>query len=263
MALAAAARHGRWRERPQGEPVRLDAFSRSAIRAVIDRVLAGGRAPAWLEPADLATVLRAAGIELAMGERTAAEAREAASTAERMGYPLVAKVIAPGVLHKSDVGGVVLGLKSAAEVAAAVETLGERMRAIGAELEGVYLQRQISGGIEALVGVTTDPTFGPLVVCGLGGVLVELLKDVSFRLPPVSDVDALEMIARLRSEKLIDGYRGSPPGDRQALAGVIQRVSALVEVAPEILELDLNPVKVLPPGRGAIAVDGRMRIAPL
>jgi acyl-CoA synthetase (NDP forming) len=121
----------------------------------------------------------------------------------------------------------------------------------------------VRGGIEALVGVTTDPTFGPLVVCGLGGVLVELLKDVSFRLTPVSDTDAEEMIAKLRSCKLLEGYRGSPPGDREALIRVIQRVSALAELVPELRELDLNPVKVFEPGRGATAVDGRLRIGPI
>ncbi len=134
------------------------------------------------------------------------------------------------------------------------------MRAIGTQLDGVLLQRQVRGGIEALVGVTTDPTFGPLVVCGLGGVLVELLRDVAFRLTPVSDVDAREMLAALRAGRLLDGYRGMPPGDRAALVDVIMRVSALVEVVPELRELDLNPVKVLEPGAGAVVVDARMRV---
>ena len=98
-------------------------------------------------------------------------------------------------------------------------------------------------------------------MCGLGGVLVELLRDVAFRLPPVSDVDALEMLAGLRASRLLAGYRGAPPGDRTALAEVVMRVSALVEVLPELRELDLNPVKVLAPGAGAIVVDGRMRVA--
>jgi len=127
-------------------------------------------------------------------------------------------------------------------------------------LDGILLQREVRDGLEALVGVTSDPTFGPLVVCGLGGVLVELLRDVAFRLTPVSDLDAAEMIAKLRSSALLDGYRGGLPGDRDALIDVIMRVSALVEIAPEIREIDLNPVKVLVPGKGAIVVDGRMRV---
>lgn len=259
LALAAAERYGRWRQRPQGTALTLSRFARGTIRAVIDRVLGHAGAPQWLEPNDLATVLRAAGIEFVTAEQTSPA--EAVATAERMGYPLVAKAVAPGLLHKSDVGGVILGLDSPEDVRAATDSLVESMHAIGRDLHAVLLQREVRGGVEALVGVTTDPIFGPLVVCGLGGVLVELLRDVSFRLTPVTDVDAAEMIAKLRASKLLDGYRGAPPGDRDALASVIMRVSALVEVIPELRELDLNPVKVLAPGKGAIVVDGRMRVA--
>ncbi|MFI5394208.1 MAG: GNAT family N-acetyltransferase [Candidatus Binatia bacterium] len=258
MALSAAERYGRWRQRPQGTPLTLDRFAQSTIRAVIDRVLNQDRGPQWLQPKDLVTVVRAAGIEFAAAEQTLPS--ESVATAERMGYPLVAKAIAPGLIHKSDVGGVILGLESAEAVQAAADTLVERMRAVGAHLDGILLQREVRGGIEALVGVTTDPTFGPLVVCGLGGVLVEVLRDVSFRLTPVTDVDATEMVAKLRASKLLDGYRGAPPGDRAALISVIMRISALVEIIPELRELDLNPVKVLAPGQGAMVVDGRMRV---
>jgi acyl-CoA synthetase (NDP forming) len=125
------------------------------------------------------------------------------------------------------------------------------------------LQRQIAGGLEALVGVTTDRTFGPLVVCGLGGTLVEVLHDVAFRLTPVSDLDAAEMLGSLHSSRLLDGYRGAPAADREALVSVILQVSALVESVPELLDLDLNPVKVLPAGQGAVVIDGRMRIGRL
>ena len=260
LALAAAEWYGRWRTRPRGTPLELGRLEESAVRAVIDRVLAGAEGPCWLAPRDLATVLRAAGIELAAAEQVSPA--EAVATAERLGFPLVAKAIAPGVVHKSDVGGVILGLDSSAAVRGAVDTLVARMRAIGAHLEGILLQREVQGGLEALVGVTTDPTFGPLLVCGLGGVLVELLADVSFHLTPVTDVDAAEMIGKLRSAPLLDGYRGMPAGDKDALAAVILRVSALVEVVPELRELDLNPVKVLAPGKGAVVVDGRMRIGP-
>jgi acyl-CoA synthetase (NDP forming) len=261
MALAAAEWYGRWRTRPRGTPLVLDRFAESTIRAVVDRVLAGADGPRWLEPRDLGTVLRAAGIPFADAEFVAPA--EAPAAAERLGFPLVAKAVAPGVLHKSDVGGVVLGLRSAADVARATETLADRMRAIGTSLEGVMLQREVAGGIEALVGVTTDPTFGPLLVCGLGGVLVELLRDVSFHLTPVTDVDARDMLDRLKAARLLDGYRGMPAGDRAALIDVILRVSALVEVVPELRELDLNPVKVLTPGNGAVVVDARLRIGPL
>jgi acyl-CoA synthetase (NDP forming) len=260
MALAAAERYGRWRTRPRGRPLELGRPAESTVRAVVDRVLAGADGPRWLESADLATIGRAIGIRFADAEVVVPS--DAAAAAERMGFPLVAKAIAPGLVHKSDAGAVLLGLDSASAVASAVATLEDRMRAIGAPLDGVLLQRQVSGGIEALVGVTTDPTFGPLVVCGLGGVLVELLRDVSFHLTPVTDVDAHDMLAELRASRLLDGYRGMPPGDREALADVILRVSALVELVPEIRELDLNPVKVFPPGQGTVVVDARLRLAP-
>jgi acetyl coenzyme A synthetase (ADP forming)-like protein len=261
LALGAAVRYGRWRTRPRGTPLRLSPFAHSAVRAVIDRVLAQAAGPVWLQPGDLATMLGAAGITLAVAEQTTPT--EAVATAERLGYPLVAKIVSPDVLHKSDVGGVILGLDTPAAVASAVEMLVARTQQIGARLDGILLQRQVSSGIEALVGVTTDPLFGPLLVCGLGGTLVEVLHDVAFRLTPVSDTDAAEMLTKLRANVLLDGYRGAPPGDREALIALLLRVSALVESVPELQEFDLNPVKVLAPGEGVVALDGRMRVAPL
>ena len=261
LALRAAVRYGRWRTRPRGTPVRLSPFAHSAVRAVIGRVLAAASDSLWLQPGDLATVLGAAGITLAAAEQTSPV--EAVATAERLGYPLVAKVVSPDVLHKRDVGGVILGLDTPAAVASAVETLVARTQRIGARLDGILLQCQVSSGIEALVGVTTEPLFGPLLVCGLGGALVEVLHDVVFRLTPVSDTDATEMLTKLRATVLLDGYRGAPPGDREALIALLLRVSALVESVPELQEFDLNPVKVLAPGQGVIALDGRLRLAPL
>jgi acyl-CoA synthetase (NDP forming) len=260
VALSAAYRYAAWRQRPQGATVTLDPRARREIRAVIDRVLASAGAPVWLDPVDLASILRAAGIEFAAAEEAGLE--EAPAVADRLGYPLVAKVQVEGVIHKSDAGGVLLGLKSRAEVAGAVARLSERMKAIGVDLKRVLLQREIVGGIEALVGVTVDRAFGPMLVCGLGGVLVEAIQDIAFCLPPVSDIDAAEMIGKLRAGTLLDGYRGAPAGDRKALIQVLQKVSALVGIIPELQDLDLNPIKILEPGRGAVAVDARMRIAP-
>jgi acyl-CoA synthetase (NDP forming) len=256
-ALAATEKYARWLRRPAGQAHVLDAFSAGAVRAVIERALTAAAGPLWLDSRDVATVLRAAGIELAATQEVAPE--EAPGAAAAMGFPLVAKAVAPGLVHKSDAGGVVLGLRSADDVERAVATMGERLRAAGHELSGVLLQREVKGGVEAIVGVMSDPTFGPLVVCGLGGVLVELLRDASFRLPPVTDVDAREMIDRLRLAPMLTGYRGSVPADRAALERTILRVSALVEAAPEIREMDLNPVKVLE--SGAIVVDARIRVA--
>jgi len=260
-ALAAAVRYGRWRARPEGAVVRLGPFARDAVRAVVDRVLESATGAVWLSPSDLASVLLAAGIRQAAAVEVPLD--EALEAGERLGYPLVAKGIAKGLLHKTEAGAVVLDITSRAELESALTDLRSRVAAAGYHLDAVLLQRYVPGGIESFVGVTTDPTFGPLLVCGLGGTLVELLRDVAHHLVPVSDRDAEEMLAHLRTERLLDGYRGAPPGDRPALVEVIQRVSALVEAVPELLELDLNPVNVRPPGEGAIVVDGRMRIAPL
>jgi acetate---CoA ligase (ADP-forming) len=227
---------------------------------VVERALEGAVTPRWLGPIDLAMMLRAAGIEVALAERTAVA--DARAVADRLGYPLVAKAIVPGLVHKSDVGGVILDLDSSTAVADAVRTLQERMSAIGAELEGVLLQRQINGGIEMMAGVTSDATFGPLLECGLGGTMAELFMDVAFRLHPVSDLDADEMVRTLRSSPLLDGYRGTAAGDRAAINRLMMRLSALVEIVPELVELDLNPVKLLAPGKGAIVVDGRMLLRP-
>ncbi len=260
LALAAAEKYSRWRNRPRGEVLKLDPFATATVRAVIDRVLEGAEERVWIETDDLALILKAARIEFASSVR--ALPQDAPAAASRLGFPLVAKAIAPGLLHKSDVGGVILGLRTPEEVGRAVKTLDERLRSAGFPLEAVLLQREVQGGIETLVGVTADPTFGPLIVCGMGGVLVELMKDVAFGLPPVSDTDASDMLGKLRSQKLLDGYRGAAPGDRRALITLLQRLSALVETIPELTEMDLNPVKVLEPGRGVIAVDGRMRLSP-
>lgn len=260
IALSAAVRYGEWRRRPRGVRLRLEPAAVERVRGIVERTLARAGGAAWLSPADSASVLEACGI--AFAPAVTVEPDAAPSAAERLGFPLVAKVVAPGILHKSDVGGVILGLRSPTEVASAVGSLRRRVEAAGSSLEGVVLQREVPGGVEALVGVARDPTFGPLLVCGLGGVAVEVLRDVSFRLTPVTDLDAEEMIDRLRSRRLLDGYRGSPPADRAALVDTILRVSALVEAAPEIAEVDLNPVKVLEPGRGAVVVDGRIRVAP-
>lgn len=261
LALGAAVRYQRWRDRPRGEPLIFDRLTRVRLRAIIDRVLVRcGDSPAWLDDGELAALLRAAGIEVAASARTTVA--EAPAIAATLSYPLVAKVVAPGVVHKSDIGGVMMGLKSADEVALAAARLEHRMTELGKPLEAILLQREIQGGLEALVSVTSDPTFGPLLACGLGDVMVELNRDVALRLHPVTDVDADEMLKSPRSARLLDGYRGMPPADRAALIDVIMRVSALVDVVPEISELDLNPVKILAPGAGAMVVDCRMQIQP-
>jgi acyl-CoA synthetase (NDP forming) len=238
------------------------------VRRVVERATnamhsaSGGSSPFWAGAEDIRDILTLTGIRMAPMEQVPPEPERAALAARALGYPVVMKAVASGVLHKSEVGGVVLGLADDAAVRGAAQAMAARFRDAGHPLEALLLQKQIQGGVEALVGVTLDPSLGPLLVAGLGGVQVELLRDVSFRITPVSDVDAAEMIAGLRAARLLDGYRGAPAVDRAALLDVIQRLSALVEAFPELVELELNPLVVLPRGQGAVAVDVRVRIAP-
>ena len=257
IALAHATRYGEWRRRPTGTVMHLGPAEERAVREVIG---AGGDSSEkrWLAPEIALDLLSRAGIRVAAWRRTEPVPDAAADAAETVGFPVVLKAIAPGLLHKTEAGGVALGLGSRAAVLAAASAMRDR---IGAAVEGFLIQEQVRAGVEALVGITTDPSFGPLVVAGLGGVQVELLRDVAVRLTPLSDLDADQMLAHLRASKLLDGFRGAPPADRAALVEVIRRVAALAEIAPEIAELDLNPVIVLPRGEGAIVADARIRVS--
>ena len=257
-ALAAARRRARWLARPQGERHAVSTFARDAVRAVVDRVTAESDAPQWLSPRDVATVLGAVGITLVASE--VVSPREAPEVASRLGFPLVAKLVSADVVHKTEIGGVLPGLKTVEDVKRAVALLQERAAAAGARFDGVLLQSEVRAEVEALVGVTADPTFGPVVVCGLGGTLVEVLHDVAFRVPPVTRFDAEEMLRGLRAGVLLDGFRGRPPADRAALVDAIMRVAAIAEAVPELLELEINPLMVQVPGEGVVAVDARIRV---
>jgi acyl-CoA synthetase (NDP forming) len=263
MALGTSFRYGRFRERPRGNFVEIGQSEQQQIRRIVERTLReAAEDRAWLSTEELVSVLSLAGISFASVATSAPTSVAAAeASAQLAGYPIVLKALAPGLIHKSDVGGVAIGLDSADAVRRAAELMLAKMERAGHRLDGFLVQRQVDGGIEVLVGVTCDPSLGPILVAGLGGVQVELLGDVSFRLPPVSDVDAREMLEGIKAKKIFDGFRGSPPGDRDALVDVITKISALVEIMPELTELDLNPVKVLAPGEGVIVVDGRLRLA--
>ena len=260
ISLAAAYECGQWRKRPEGRANVIPIAGVNRMRRAIEQAQVGAGENFWLSAEHTAEVLDAVGIPMAESHVSSLEGASAA--AQKIGFPVVLKAVAPGLVHKSDVGGVVLGLKSVDEVARAAVGLRQRMAEVGVDLRDVLVQQQIDGGIEMLIGVTTDPVFGPLIVCGMGGVQVELLKDVSFRLTPVRDTDAADMVAKLRSAPLLRGYRGSAPADESAVIEAIMKVSSLVEIAPEILELDLNPIKVLEPGRGIVVVDARIRATP-
>jgi acetate---CoA ligase (ADP-forming) len=191
-----------------------------------------------------------------------ATADEAAATQEEFGVPVALKVAAP--IHKADVGGVVLGLDSPEAARAAVERIHGSLVEAGLEQHaGSYLvQEMVGDGVEMVVGVTHDPSFGPIILTGMGGTLVELLRDVSVRITPLTDRDVDEMLSDLRMAPLLRGYRGSAPADVRALRDLLFRINALVEDVPEVAELDLNPVFVRDDGQGVVAVDVRMKLVP-
>jgi acetyl coenzyme A synthetase (ADP forming)-like protein len=259
LALAAAARYGAWRRRPTGERLVLAPAQVQQVRARLRAWRAAHPTEGWLPFAEIAALLSPLGVAVAAHRTTEPDPVAAVTAAAELGYPVVLKAIAPDLLHKTDVGGVALGLTAATDVIAAAEAMRARFAARGAALAGFLVQRQLAAGVEALVGVTTDPSLGPLLVAGLGGVAVELYRDVALRVTPVTDADADAMLDQLRGRALLDGFRGAPPADRAALREVLQRIAALVEIMPELAELDLNPVLVHP--HGATVVDARLRLA--
>jgi acetyltransferase len=210
-----------------------------------------------LPNSDAMRLLREFGIPLAETV-PAADPDEAVRAAERLGYPVVLKLDSPDIVHKSDVGGVRVGCADAGAVRRAFEEMldAARRHAPSARLDGVVVQAMIARGTEMIVGVKSDPMFGPAIVCGIGGVFVEVLRDVAVRVPPLDAATALEMLDELRGAALLRGARGRPPADVAALADVLVRVAALAEShGGRLRALDINPLLVLEQGRGAVAVD--------
>ena len=258
-ALARAVRHGEWRQRDPGIESRLEPDSEQLVRSIVEEVMPDVPAEgAWLSPGDVDRLLSAAGVPIPAAT-VVSSAHEAVAAAAEMGGPVVLKVVSESALHKSDVGGVLLGVEGADDVSAGFE----QVSSVVDDAQGVMVQEFVTGGHEVLIGMTQDPNFGPLVVFGLGGVYVELLNDVTFRIHPLTDVDAAEMIRDTKGHKLLEGYRNQPYGDIDALEQAILRISALISAAPELVEMDLNPVKVQEPGSGVTVVDARIRVRPI
>jgi len=255
IAMAHACAYGRWRERPTGTVPRFHDLRTDEAAAII----AGGldRESGWLTALEVERLLACYGLPIARSER-ATTPEEAAAAAARIGTPVALKAFGPDIVHKTDVGAVRLGLSGTSAVQAAASEMQKRVSAAGLALEGFVVQEMVSEGVEMLVGVAHDPLFGPVVACSAGGTAVELVRDVSVRVTPITDLDASEMVRSLKTFPLLDGFRGAPKADVAALEDVILRVSALVEGHPEIVEMDCNPVMVLP--HGAVVVDARVRV---
>jgi acetyl coenzyme A synthetase (ADP forming)-like protein len=261
-ALAKAAAYGEWRARPLGRVPDFADIDLPSARALCRGALAE-RGSGWLSTEETRLVLQAMRLPLAPGG-VARTAEEAGALARRLGFPVAVKLASQRLTHKTEIGGVRLGLTDEATVRQAFEEIRSRLARDGnlGAMEGVLVQAMIGGGTEVLVGMTHDPLFGPLVAFGLGGIHVEILGDVCFRVTPLTDQDAGEMVRGIRGYRLFQGYRGHPAADVAALEDLLLRVSRLVEEVPEIGELDLNPVFALPPGQGCRIVDARIRVKP-
>jgi acetyl coenzyme A synthetase (ADP forming)-like protein len=253
--LARAAAYSEWRRRPPGSLPELDGFDRERAQQIVDDFLAEAGHEDWL-PRELIEELLAA-IDLPMlAAATVHDGAAAAAEGVKLGFPVALKALGPEQEHRSDVGGVRLGLATDREVAGSFSEMASRL---GERMTGALVQRMAQTGVEMIIGIILDPLFGPLTTLGLRGVATELLGDRSFRIVPLTDADAAELVRSLRASPLLFGYRGSPPVDIAALEDVLQRVARLAAVVPQLAELDLNPVIVS--SSGVEIVDARARVA--
>ncbi|MCJ7492141.1 MAG: acetate--CoA ligase family protein [Dehalococcoidia bacterium] len=226
-----------------------------SIASIIDRAKTDGRK--ILTEVESKDILEEAGIPTARA-RLATTADEAVAAAREVGFPVALKAASPDITHKSDVGGVKLNLTTPDEVKAAFdEIIAAAKRAQpDAKIDGVSVQKMARPGIEVIMGMSQDAQFGPVLMFGLGGILVEVLKDVSFRLVPITPRDARQMVQEIKGRPLLEGYRGQEPADVEALEKLLLRLSDFIEKHPEIAELDLNPIFAYKDG--AVAVDARI-----
>ncbi len=237
--------------------VRFD-VDQESVRKVFGDVRADGRVS--VGELESRAVAEAYGLRLP-ASRLAENADQAVQIANEIGYPVVLKISSPDILHKTDVGGVKVGLRSAADVRDAFDLIVYRATRYvpDARIWGCLVQQMVPmDGTEVLVGMNRDPQFGPLVTFGLGGILVEVLKDVTFRIAPFGKQDAEKMLDEIRANALLRGVRGRPPADREAMIETLLRIGQLVTDFPEIVEMDINPLMVYESGRGAIALDMRL-----
>jgi acetyl coenzyme A synthetase (ADP forming)-like protein len=255
-AVAHACHYGEWRSRPSGSSPVFTNLQIPAARAVVQTALNEDGAGGWLDPTRVSALLSAYGIRVAES-RFGRDLGEAVAAAEAIGYPVALKAASAQLVHKTEEGGVVLSLATPAEVQAAFASMKARL---GERMGGAIVQAMAPAGVETIVGVVHDPSFGPLVMFGTGGTAVELFGDRSFRVLPMTGLDAAELVRSVKGAPLLFGYRGSPEVDVAALEDLLLRVARLAEDTPEIAEMDLNPVIVWP--GGVAAVDAKIRLAP-
>ena len=258
--LGKVASYAEWRSRPLGMIPDFDDLHPAKARELCRKAL-HERGAGWLTTEETRAVLTTMGLPVAPGG-LAHTADEAEQLAQALGFPVAVKLASHRLVHKTEIGGVHLNLVNEAAVRQAYDKIRDRLLKENnlAAMEGVLVQPMFSVGVEVMAGVTQDPLFGPLIAFGLGGIHVEILGDVQFRVTPLTDRDAEEIVREIRGYRLLEGYRGHSPADVAAIQDVLLRVSRLVEEIPEIKELDLNPIFALPPGEGCRIVDARIRV---
>jgi acetyl coenzyme A synthetase (ADP forming)-like protein len=259
-ALSKMAAYAEWRAQPVGVIPDFDDTDAPRAREICRRALKG-RGAGWLSAEETRALLTAMGLPLPPGG-VARTPDEATNLARGIGFPVAVKLASQRIVHKTEIDAVRLNLMDDAAVRRAYEEICSRLAKDGNldAMEGVLVQPMIRGGVEVMAGITLDPLFGPLIAFGLGGIHVEILGDVRFRVTPLTDRDAAEMVREIRGYRLLEGYRGHPRADIEAIQELLLRVSRLAEEAPEITELDLNPIFALAPGEGCRIVDARIRV---
>jgi len=261
-ALAKAVEYAEIKRKPKGIIPKIRGIQRERARKIIEAVMTRTiQRPLWLSPGEIAELLDCYKIRL-VKTIVARTADEAAASISELGFPVAVKLASSTIVHKTDVGGVMLDLNTEGDVRHAFAEIKSRLTTIGREedMEGVIVQQMVKDGIETIVGVTQDPSFGPLILFGLGGIYAEMIKDVALRLHPLTDLDARELIGSIKMAKVFEGFRGSPASDVQALEDLLLRLSAMVEDVPQIAELDFNPVKAMPRGEGYWVLDARIMV---
>jgi acetyltransferase len=256
QALGALSRYRIWLDRAEGQVATFADLDTARIRKIFDDVRKRGRHDLTL--GESLSVLRAAGVPVARW-REARHPDEAASAAEELGYPVALKLNSANITHKSEVHGVRLFLESRVAVRTAAADIAARARALDPDAT-LVVQRMTTGGTEVIFGASLDPKFGPLMMFGLGGIFVEILKDVAFRVHPITDIDAREMLASIKGFPILEGARGNARVDLDRLVETLQRLNQLLTEFPEIQEFDINPFFAHSDPRLSVAVDGRFRI---
>ncbi len=255
-ALSQVSRYASWRKRPETTPPQFDNIRRDEAAAIVATALL--REDGWLTPEETSSLLSCYGVPL-VEQRFVQNAEEARLAADDIKSRVVLKAVAPDLLHKSEMGAVRLNLQGGEQTRAAALEMAERLKSYGQTPTGYIVQQQVEGGVEMIVGVVHDSQFGPVVAVGAGGVQVELMRDLSVRLTPITREDASQMIRELKTFPLLTGFRGSAECDLQALEDGVLRISAMVEDLPEIAELDCNPFIVH--RNGAVVLDARIRVS--